>query len=85
MKWPTQDPVSELLTAPPSLSPWMLTIGAMAMGMTPLGLVLAGTWGAVLTSAFFFFVWLASMVWILARHGSLGSASVLPSSIMVAA
>lgn len=85
MEWPTEDAVSALLSDRPKLASWLFTIGIMALGMTPLGLIFAGIWGALLASAFFAFVWLASMVWAFARHGSLGSASVLPSAIMIVA
>jgi hypothetical protein len=85
MEWPTEDPVSALLSDRPKLGSWLFTIGIMALGMTPLGLILGGIWGALLTSAFFVFVWLASMVWVFVRHGSLGFASVLTSAIMVIA
>jgi hypothetical protein len=90
MPWPSEDAVSALLTdqgeaGQPDARSWLLTVGIMALGMTPLGLILAGVWGALLTSAFFIFVWLASMIWILVRYGSLGSAHVLPSIIMVVA
>ncbi len=90
MQWPTEDAVSALLndqpdTDHPDPRPWLLTVGVMALGMTPLGLALAGTWGALLTSAFFIFVWFASIIWIFARYGSLGSASMLPSAMMVLA
>ena len=85
MQWPAEDAVSALLKDQPNLGAWLLTLGVMALAMTPLGLILAGIWGAVLTSAFFIFVWLASLIWVFARHGSLGSASVLPSAAMVVA
>lgn len=85
MKWPTEDAVSALLNDHPKLGAWLLTLGVMALAMTPLALILAGVWGAVLTSAVFIFVWLASLIWVFARHGSLGSANVLPSAVMVAA
>jgi hypothetical protein len=85
MEWPTEDPVSALLSDRPKLGSWLFTIGVMALGMTPLGLILAGIRGALLTSAFFVFVWLASMVWVFVRHGSSSFASVIPSAIMVAA
>ena len=85
MQWPTEDAVSALLADQPNLGPWLLTLGLMALAMTPLGLILAGIWGAALTSGFFIFVWLASLIWFFARHGSLGSANVLPSAVMVVA
>ncbi len=90
MQWPTEDAVSALLNGQPDTDhpdprPWLLTVGVMALGMTPLGLALAGTWGALLTSAFFIFVWFASIIWVFARYGSLGSASMLPSAMMVLA
>lgn len=90
MQWPTEDAVSALLndqpdTDHPDPRPWLFTVGVMALGMTPLGLALAGTWGALLTSAFFIFVWFASIIWVFARYGSLGSASMLPSAMMVLA
>ena len=95
MQWRTEDAVSALLADQPDtdqpdadrpdLGPWLLTVGVMALGMTPLGLILAGNWGALLTSVFFMFVWLASMIWVVARYGSLGSASVVPSAVMVLA
>jgi hypothetical protein len=85
MDWPAEDAVSELLTGRPGGSAWLLTVGILAMGMTPLGLILGGIWGAILTSAFFLFVWLASIVWMFARHGSLGALRVLPSAMMVVA
>jgi hypothetical protein len=83
MQWPTEDAVSALLNDQPNLGAWLPTLGVMALAMTPLALILAGTPGAVLTSAFFIFVWLASLIWVFARHGSLGSARVLPSAAMV--
>ena len=95
MQWRTEDAVSALLADQPDtdqpdadrpdLGPWLLTVGVMALGMKPLGLILAGNWGALLTSVFFMFVWLASMIWVVARYGSLGSASVVPSAVMVLA
>ena len=85
MEWPTDDPVSALLSDRPKLASWLFTIGVMALGMTPIGQIFAGIWGALLTSAFFVFVWLASMVWVFVRHGSLGFANVLLSAMMVAA
>ena len=85
MEWPTDDPVRALLSDRPKPGSWLFTIGVMALAMTPLGLILAGIWGALLTSAFFVLVWLASMVWIFVRHGSLGLASILPSAMMVVA
>ncbi len=85
MKWPTEDAVSALLNDQPSLGAWLLTLGVMALAMTPLALILAGIWGAVLTSVFCIFVWLASLVWAFARHGSLGSTKLLPSAVMVLA
>lgn len=86
MELPTEeDAVSALLAGRPNLAPWLFTVGVLALAMTPLGLLLAGILGALLTSAFFVFVWLASMVWVFARHGSLGSVNVLPSAIMVVA
>jgi len=57
----------------------------MAMGMTPLALILAGGWGAVFTSCLFFFVWLVSMVWILVKHGSPKPVNVFSSAAMVVA
>lgn len=88
MHWPTEDAVSALLidrpdADQPDLGRWLRTLGVMALGMTPLGLILAGIWGGLLTSAFFIFVWLASMIWVYARHGSLGSANVVASAMMV--
>jgi len=89
MRGPTEDAVSALLAEAADheseLGTWLLTIGVMALGLTPLALVLAGVWGAVLISALLIFVWLASMVWVFARHGSPSSANVLPSAIMVVA
>lgn len=90
MQWPSEDAISALLTDQadtdqPDPGPWLVTVGVMALGMTPLGLILAGIGGALLTSVFFIFVWLASMIWVFARYGSLGSAHVLPSAIMVVA
>jgi hypothetical protein len=85
MKWPTEDAVSALLNDQPNLGAWLPTLGVMALAMTPLGMILAGIWGAVLTSGLFIFVWLASLVWVFARHGSLGSAKLLPSLVMVVA
>jgi hypothetical protein len=85
MQWPTEDAVGALLADQPKLGAWLLMLGVMALAMTPLGMILAGIWGAVSTSGFFIFVWLASLVWVFARHGSLGSANVLPSAVMVVA
>lgn len=85
MQWPTEDVVGALLNDQPSLGAWLLTLGVMALAMTPLALILAGIWGAVLTSVFCIFVWLASVIWVFARHGSLGSARLLPSAVMVLA
>ena len=83
MQWPTEDAVGALLNDQPRLGAWLLTLGVMALAMTPLALILAGIWGAVLTSAFCIFVWLASLIWVFARHGSLGSARLLPSATML--
>lgn len=85
MPWPAEDVVGVLLAGQPKLGAWLLTLGVMALAMTPLGMILAGIWGALLTSGLFIFVWLASLVWVFARHGSLGSARLLPSAVMVLA
>jgi hypothetical protein len=85
MQWQTKDAVGALLADQPNLGGWLLVLGVMALAMTPLALILAGIWGAVLTSVFCIFVWLASLVWVFARHGSLGSVKLLPSAAMVLA
>ncbi len=85
MQWPTEDAVGALLNDQPNLGAWLLMLGVMALAMTPLALILAGIWGAVLTSVFCIFVWLASLIWVFAWHGSLGSAKLLPSAVMVLA
>ncbi|HET7886671.1 MAG TPA: hypothetical protein VFL62_10625 [Bradyrhizobium sp.] len=85
MPAPGEDTVDALLTGTSDLSRWLLTVGVLAMGMTPLGLILAGIPGALLTSAFFVFVWLASIVWVFAQRGSLGATNVLPSALMIVA
>jgi hypothetical protein len=83
MQWPTEDAVGALLADQPNLGGWLLMLGVMALAMTPLALILAGIWGAVLTSVFCIFVWLASLIWVFVRHGSRGSARLLPSAVMV--
>jgi hypothetical protein len=69
----------------PDLARWLRAVGVMAFGLTPLGLILGGSHGAMLTNAVLSFVWLASVVWVLAQQGSLGSASLWPSAMMVMA
>ncbi len=86
MKLPSEDIVARLLGERPALgSSWLIMVGIVTLGMTPISLILAGIWGALFVNAFLFLVWLASAIWVCVQRGSLAYADVLLSGIMVMA
>ena len=86
MKVPSEDIVARLLGEPPALgSSWLIMVGTVTLGMTPISLILAGIWGAVFVNGFLVVVWLASAIWVRVQRGSLAYADVLLSGAMVMA